>query len=68
MTHAAMLGAQAPLCILTDPDVEQLDQAACQVIERVGVSVPSERARAALRGAGASAQRKVRRRHGEQGA
>lgn len=53
MTHTATSGAQAPLCILTDPDVEQLDQAACQVIERVGVSVPSERAREALRGAGA---------------
>ena len=53
MTHKATPGAQAPLRILTDPDIEQLDQAACQVIERVGVSVPSERGQEALRGAGA---------------
>jgi trimethylamine--corrinoid protein Co-methyltransferase len=41
------------LRILSEQDIVQLDQAACEVIERVGVSVPSERAREALRGAGA---------------
>jgi trimethylamine--corrinoid protein Co-methyltransferase len=53
MTHTATPGARVLLRILSDQDIEQLDQAACQVIERVGVSVPSERAREALRGAGA---------------
>ncbi len=53
MTHTVTSGARVPLRILSDDDLEQLDQAACQVLERVGVSVPSARAREALRGAGA---------------
>jgi trimethylamine--corrinoid protein Co-methyltransferase len=53
MTHTATSDARVPLRILSEPDIEQLDQAACQVIERVGVSIPSERAREALRSAGA---------------
>jgi trimethylamine---corrinoid protein Co-methyltransferase len=53
MTHTATSDARVPLRILSEQDIDQLDQAACQVIERVGVSVPSQRAREALRSAGA---------------
>ena len=53
MTHTVTAGARVPLRILSDEDLQQLDQAACRVLERVGVSVPSARAREALRSAGA---------------
>jgi trimethylamine--corrinoid protein Co-methyltransferase len=53
MTHTVTSGAQVLLRVLADQDLEQLDQAACRVLERVGVSVPSVRAREALRAAGA---------------
>jgi trimethylamine---corrinoid protein Co-methyltransferase len=53
MTHTATSGVRVPLRVLSDQDLQQLDQAACAVLERVGVSVPSERARLALRSAGA---------------
>ena len=45
MTHTVTAGARVPLRILSDEDLQQLDQAACRVLERVGVSVPSARAR-----------------------
>jgi trimethylamine---corrinoid protein Co-methyltransferase len=44
----------APLRLLGDEDLAQLDAAACEVLERVGVSMPSERMRAALAACGAA--------------
>ena len=53
MTESAT-SLSAPLGLLSDDDLERLDAAACEVLERVGVTVPCVRAREALAAAGAA--------------
>ncbi len=52
-THT--IGSAGRLAILSEDDLRRLDEAALDVLAETGVSIPSERARAALMAQGASA-------------
>jgi trimethylamine--corrinoid protein Co-methyltransferase len=53
MTQTAEANGRVTLRLLAAEDLTQLDEAACAILERVGVAMPSARAREALGAAGA---------------